>query len=399
MARTYDASMTESGPSGNPFEQLPIFGDLAKLFSGQGPVSWEVARQIAVLLATEGQPEDNVDPLVRMRYEELGRVAELQVAEATGLATGPGGAVVRVVPVGRGSWAQRGLEAYRPLLERLAGSLSRTTEEDEAAVEPDAGTELLGSIGRLLGPVLLGMQSGLMVGHLAQRSLGQYDVPIPRPPSDELLVVPDNLDAFGEEWSLPADDLRLWVLLHETLHHAILGLPHVRDALSALLDEYVSSFEVDSNSLEGSLGELDLSDPNGLQSLLGNPETLLGAIQTDTQRGLLTRIQALTVPVVGYVDHVLDVVGRRLITSYDMVTEAVRRRRVQTSEGDRFVERLLGLELGQPQYERGGEFVRGVLERAGEDGLQQLWRSARDLPTPAEIEAPGLWLARIELDD
>src|SRR5205823_1891347 len=120
--RTYDASVTEEGPSGNPFEQLPIFGDLAKLFSGQGPVSWDVARQIAVLLATEGQPEANVDPIVRMRYEELGRVAELQVAEATGLATAPGGGVVRIVTVGRGTWAQRGLEAYRPLLERLAGA-------------------------------------------------------------------------------------------------------------------------------------------------------------------------------------------------------------------------------------------------------------------------------------
>jgi len=306
---------------------------------------------------------------------------------------------VHVLTVGRGTWAQRGLDAYRPLLERLAGSLSATSEDETEAIEPDAGTELLGSIGRLLGPVLLGMQSGLMVGHLAQRALGQYDVPVPRPPSDELLVVPANLDAFGEGWSLPIDDLRLWVLLHETLHHAVLGLPHVRAQLSTLLDEYVSSFEVDPNSLEGSLGELDLGDPSGLQSLLGNPETLLGAIQTDTQRGLLTRIQALTVPVVGYVDHVLDVVGRRLITSHDMVTEAVRRRRVETSEGDRFVERLLGLELGQAQYERGGEFVGGVLERAGEDGLRRLWSSARELPTPAEVEAPGLWLARIELDD
>src|SRR5207237_2207690 len=118
--------------------------------------------------------------------------------------------------------------AYKPLLERLAGSLAAPSDGEDGAIEPDAGTELLGSIGRLLGPVLLGMQSGLMVGHLAQRALGQYDVPIPRPPSDELLVVPANLDAFGEEWSLPADDLRLWVLLPETLPHAILGLHHVR---------------------------------------------------------------------------------------------------------------------------------------------------------------------------
>jgi len=390
--------MSDPGPSGNPFEQLPIFGDLAKLFSEQGPVSWDVARQISVMLATEGKPENNVDPLVRMKFEELGRVAELHVGEATGLDTAPAGGMLKVVPVGRGTWAQRGLEAYRPVLEKLATSLNVQAMGEDDPVGPDASTDLLGSIGKLLGPVLLGMQSGLMVGHMAQRALGQYDIPLPRPVSDELVVVPDNLGAFGSEWSLPEDDLRLWVLVHELVHHAVFGVPHVRDRITSLLDEYVSSFEVSTASLEGSLGDFDLSDPSGLQSLLGNPETLLGAIQTDTQREVLVRVEALVVPLVGYVDHVLDVVGRRLIGSYDMVTEAVRRRRVEATEGDRFVGRLLGLELGQAQYDRGDAFIDGVVERAGEEGLSRLWRSERELPTPAELDAPGLWLARLEFD-
>ena len=376
-----------------------MFGDLAKLFSEQGPVSWDVARQIALMLATEGQPEANVDPLVRIRFEELARVAELQVADATGLPTAPAGGVLHVVPVGRGTWSQRALEAYKPLLERLATALSAPAAGEDEPVEPDASTDLFGSIGKMLGPVLLGMQSGLMVGHLSQRALGQYDIPIPRPVSDELLVVPDNLDAFGREWNLPEDDLRLWVLLHELTHHAVLGVPHVRARLGALLDEYVSSFEIDPHSIEGSLGEIDISDPSGLQALLGNPETLLGAIQTSTQREVLVRIEALVVPLVGYVDHVLDTIGRRLIGSYDMVAEALRRRRVEATEGDRFVERLLGLELGQAQYERGSAFVDGVVERAGEEGLAGLWRSERGLPTPSDVDAPGLWLARLEFDE
>lgn len=387
--------MPDEGPSGNPFEQLPIFGDLARLFSEKGPVSWDVARQIALLLATEGQPELNVDPLVRMRYEELARVAELHVANTTGLPTAPGGGVLQVRPVGRGEWAQRGLEAYRPLLERLSAALSLPGDDD---VEPDASTGLLGSIGKLLGPVLLGMQSGLMVGHMAQRALGQYDIPLPRPSSDELLVVPANVDAFGGEWSLPEEDLRLWILLHEIVHHAVLGVPHVRARLGQLLDEYVSSFEVDPHSLEGSLGEMDLADPSGLQSLLGNPETLFGAIQTSTQREVYVRIEALVTPLVGYVDYVLDTTGRRLIASYDMVTEALRRRRVEATEGDRFVGRLLGVELNQTHYDRGSAFVRGLVERAGPDAAHRLWASPRELPTPAELDAPGLYLARLEID-
>ena len=49
--------------------------------------------------------------------------------------------------------------------------------------------------------------------------------------------------------------------------------------------------------------------------------------------------------------------------------------------------------------DRGRAFVNGVVERAGEDALPRLWRDELDLPTPAEVDAPGLWLARIGLLD
>ena len=80
-----------------------------------------------------------------------------------------------------------------------------------------------------------------------------------------------------------------------------------------------------------------------------------------------------------------------------MVTEAIRRRRVEASTSDRFVERLFGLELTQDRYDRGAAFVDGVVERAGTEAIERLWRSADQLPTPAELDAPGLWLARIDL--
>jgi putative hydrolase len=251
----------------------------------------------------------------------------------------------------------------------------------------------------MLGPVLLGMQSGFMLGHLSRRALGQYDLPLPRLPADQLLVVPANLDAFAEQWSLVADDLRLWVCLQEVTHHAVLGRPHVRGRLEALINEYVSRFEVDPEALEASLGNLDPTDASGLQAVLGNPETLLGAMRSPGQQETLSRIETLTAVIEGYVDHVMDTTGRGLIGSYGQLTEALRRRRVEATDGERFAARLLGLELGRGQYERGAAFVRGVVERAGEEGLSRLWATERELPTPAELDAPGLWLARIDLPE
>jgi putative hydrolase len=390
----------------DPFKGMPLFGDLARMFQQmqqQGPVSWDAGRQLALSIATDGKPEPNVDPIERIRIEELARVAELQVAGRTGLDTSVGGQGIRFVPVTRGEWSRRTLDAYRPLFEELAGSLR--SDAAEPPPETPVGNDPLAWMGplmQMIGPMMLGMTAGSMVGHLAQRSLGQYDLPIPRPLGDELLVVPRNIDEFGEAWSLPLDDLRLWVCLHDVAHHAVLGVPHVRERLLSLLHRYLAGFEAAGAPLEERLGELELQDPSSMsdiESIFGDPETLLGAIQSPEQRALLPQVEALTAVIVGYVDHVMDSIGTGLLQNYGMLTEALRRRRVEAAPSDRFVERLFGLELTQQQYERGAAFVEGVAERAGETGLARLWEAERLLPTPAEVDAPGLWLARIELPE
>jgi putative hydrolase len=236
-----------------------------------------------------------------------------------------------------------------------------------------------------------------MVGHLAERAMGQYDLPIPRAESDELMMVPASIASFAEDWSLPLDDVRLWVCVSEVTHHAILSRPEVRARLQELLQGYAAGFQQDLGALEARLSEIDPSNPNALQEALGDPAALLGELQTPEQRSLLSQLQALTAALEGYVDHVMDTVGHRLISSYGSLTEALRRRRVERGEADRFVERLFGLELGQAQFDRGAAFVKGVLDRGGEQALARLWTSARLLPTPAEVDAPGLWLERISI--
>jgi putative hydrolase len=396
-------------PGDDPFRNIPLFGDLARMLQQQGPVSWDAARQLAASIATEGASEPNIDPLDRIKLEQLARVADLQVANASGLTTSPTGRGITVVPVNRNQWIQQTLASHRPLLEALASSLSGgmgvaglSGLGDDMDDTDDPMSKMLGGIMQAFSPVMLGMTAGSMLGHLAKRSLGQYDLPIPRPPSDELMIVLANVDEFGREWSLPEDDLRLWVCVHEVTHHAVLSLPHVRTRLDTLLHDYVNGFEPDSNALENKLGELDVSDLSALdnmQQLFGDPEVLLGAIQSPAQRDLLPRLEALVAVIVGYVDHVMDEIGQGLIGSYDMVTEAMRRRRVTADPSDRFVERLLGLELTQAQYERGSAFIEGAVDRVGPEALDRLWLSDRELPTPAEVDAPGLWLARIDIDD
>lgn len=390
--------MSEPGP-GNPFEGLPFLGDLAKMLQSSGPVSWDAARQFAVQVATDGGSEPNPDPLERIKFEELARVAELRVLDVTGLPTSTTGRVVTVLPVTRGEWARRTLDGWRPVIERLSTSLTAAGASGQGEPGDDPLTSLLQGFSAAFGPLLFGMQAGSMVGHLATRALGQYDLPVPRPPSDELAVVGANIDEFGQQWTLPGDDLRLWICLSELTTHAVLGVPHVRARLDSLLLEYAGGFSIDPGALESRLGDVDPTDPEALQRALGDPAVLLGAIQSPAQQQMLPRVEALVCALVGYVDWVMDTVGTTLIGSYGRITEALRRRRVETGEGDRFVGHLLGLHVGQAQYDRGAAFIEGVAERAGADGVARLWSDERNLPTPSEVDAPGLWLARIDLVD
>lgn len=406
VACAYHALVSEPGPfDDNPFGGLPFFGDLARMFSGQGPISWDTARQTALVVATEGKPEPNIDPAVRFAFADLARVAELHVQQALGLDTAVGGRAVEVLPVTPGVWAARTLDAYRPLFEHLAGALGRSTPTaapEEVAGDEDDVAGMMGQLFTMLHPMLLGLSAGGMVGHLARRSFGQYDLPIPRPPSHELLVLPASIDAFAADWSLPVDDLRLWVCLQELATHAVLGVPHVRAALETMLTEYVGGFRPDPDALAERLGSVDpmAGDPMGdLQRALGDPEVLLGAMRSPEQEALRPRLDALVALVVGVVDHTVDRSASVALGSAGQMAEAVRRRRVEADQADVFVEHLLGLTLTREQVERGHAFVDGVIERAGTDGLARLWASARALPTPAELDAPGLWLARLDLPE
>ncbi len=399
--------------------------NLARLLTSQGPINWEIARQMAQWAATGGESEPNPDPVARVRIEELLRVAELHIGEATGLPVSTGGLLSARVVTPR-EWALRTLEDWRPLLEKLAttmteslppapgqpgegggegmsglggwmGATGTPTSGGGAPFDPMA--QLFGNLPQVLGPFLFGMQAGSMVGQLASRALGQYDLPTPRPRRDELMLVSVTIDAFAADWSLAEDDVRLWVCLREATYNAVLGRPHVQARLDRLIGDYVGAFEPNPQSLEDRLSQFDPTDMTALQAAFGDPETLLGEMQNDEQRRLQVPLRSLLAAVAGYVDHIMDSVGRRLISSYGPLTEALRRRRLEETGGTKILGQMFGVALDEASYERGQAFVRGIVERAGTEGLERLWRSERELPTPAELDAPGLWLARIDLPD
>ncbi len=414
------------GAGGKFLEQ--ILGDLLQLMGGSSPggARVDLARTLAQGVASGGEPEGNVAPAERIRFEELAHVAELHVAELTGLPITPTGAPLEIAAVAPGAWAWQTVEDWRFLLEAMAESSPQPDETDvrdagEAGGTPGAGgsgdaadssriepldepgpgqgqADLLARWMATMGPMLAAMQLGSAVGHLARSTLGPYELPIPRT-TPRLLVVPANATRFAEDWSLAPDEVRLWVCLREVTLHAVLSRPHVADRMRELLVRVVQGMTEETAGLVDRLQGIDLSQPEALQSLIGDPTALMSLEPSPIRRRAADDLLAVVAALLGYVEHVLDLAATRLLGGRGAIAEAWRRRQVDRESAERAAELMVGLDLGPAQIDRGAAFIRGVFERAGDEGLARLWSSPHTLPTPAEVDAPGLWLERIDLTE
>jgi putative hydrolase len=413
-----------------PFGGFDI-SQMLRFLQSDGPVHWEVARQVARWVALEGQSEPSVSAEDRARMAQVASAAEQRVLAETG-EPAPSRPLALL---GRAEWADQALQTLRPVLEKLAvslqGELPKPGEEGDMpnpfaglfgmgpgpggpgtgghSGAPGSGGEggaggqgpmganpLAGMFGAL-GPLLLGVQCGFVVGQLAQSLLSEHDLllPIAEPPRPALIV--PNLDAFHESWSIPADDLCFYLAIGEAVRSRIVSRPWIRERLVRLATDYVSSFKIDPSALEAQLGSIDISDPSSFENPMLDPDALLGAMQSPEQLAVLERFQLTTAVLESYADSVAERIGEPMIKTLSTIREAMRRHRVERSEADRFIQRLLGLDPSRRRHDEAAAFCRGVAERAGADALDRLLESESMLPTRAELEAPGLWLARIEL--
>jgi putative hydrolase len=386
------------------FPALSGFGDidlsqLMGMLASPGPVNWEIARQIARNVATEGGPERPIDPAAPAEFAELARAAQTHVADLTGLAAMLA-TPVRVVSAVE--WADLHLDALKPVLEDLARTLGTALQseiESELDSEPAGATDPMAALLPMLTPVLLGLQAGSMIGYLALHALGRYDLPLPSADAPSLCFVATHIDDFEAAWSLPRADLRFTLATHEVVHAAIRSVPWVGARLVRLASEYVSAYHLDLRVIEERFGAIDPSDPASIEALTAHPREILGAMQSPAQSAVQERLRVFTTVLEGYADAVVSRVTDRLVPTGAQIHEAFTRHRIDRGEAGQFIDALLGVDLGRDDYDRGRRFCDGVIERSGLDGLNRLWTDEAMVPTPSELEAPGLWLARIDLPD
>jgi putative hydrolase len=378
----------------NGFEGL--LGDLLKAMGGTPASAWfDAAKGLAMSVVADEQETRNPEPVSRIRLEELARVVAMHVDEVVGASGGDA-----VEPVTRAVWANAALTSWRPRLEPIVASSSALPDLPLDPDDPTGG--LLARFAATMGPMFLGLQVGSLAGHLAERALGSSAFPLPWSSADQALVIVRNLDQFADDWSLDRDAVAAFAVARELAMRATYANADVAGRVESLLADATAA---QMGAQRGFLERLTQADgPAAFQELLGDPEAFLeglgdaGALdgpsgpEHDALNAAVTALAA-------YFDDVATTVAARVLGDAAQLAEAWHRHRTGHSKEAGAAALLFGLDLSRDRVELGAAFVAGVVGRAGPEALGRLAADPTALPTPAEIVAPGLWLARTSLPE
>lgn len=427
--------------------------------AGPAKLQWDSARQAAIWTAAGGTVEANLDPMERIGFQTLLNKVRQETISTLGL---PADSVPSTIEAQtRAGFAAQYMARLRNVLDEVVkgiatpASLKGQSNDIDAKID-DEPHELaaIGQMFAMLGPAMNSPQLGTMIGTFATIALGTAEIAAGGPsgkPNDQLtnsvMVIPANVAAFADEWSIDPVMAKNHVVIVEAVTAGVLRVPHIQARMVDLVHQYAGATRPNPSALrdqiDGMLGSLGGSGssgdggPNdsplgGLSALfsgfglgglgdisafssegssangedamkvvrsVSGDRGLIGVAETPQQARIRSQMRTLLVPIAGVIEFGVAVIGARMLGDNRQVMEAWRRRRGAPTDAVKSLATLFGVLLNTADLDAASSFVGGVLQRVGSDGLSALWTSAENLPTAAEVEAPGLWLARIGLTD
>jgi coenzyme F420 biosynthesis associated uncharacterized protein len=344
-------------------------------------IDWIIAERIATFVAGTGEA-----PAPKTDLAALAAESEARVTAYTGLR--PARPLPEPEGISRKEWVRSNVGSMRLLLDPVLARAGEGLGPLKPAVQIGFG-------------FVLSTEVGVVLGYLAQRVLGQYELVLldeaveDRPP--RLLFVMPNLGHAVQTFGAEEQEFMTWVALHEVTHAVqFAGVPWLHRHVSGLIRDLLGQ------------AELRIDTPRKLRMptraeagriARGLREGDLISMLTNTaERETLDRVQAVMAVIEGHAEHVMDAVAPDLLPSLPKLRAAIDQRRRSQTGLSRLVARLLGMDMKLKQYERGKYFCDTVVKEVGPAALHHVFSSPEALPTLAEIDDPRAWLRRCNGD-
>jgi putative hydrolase len=352
--------------------------------SGDGPVNWQMAHDIARQVAAEGG-DPSVNELQQRQVAEALRTADLWLDRVTDLPS----TTARTAAWSRAEWVEQTLPTWKGVVEPVAMSVGDAISRAMASQAPlemhTILTEALPML-RRIGGAFFGAQLGQALGALAREVVGGSDVGLPLLPSGRAALLPASVsqpDRAGAE-----DEVRLYLALREAAHARLFtGVPWLRAHLLGAVEEYARGIRIDTTAIEEAVRDIDPTDPEALQSALSSgvfePE------RTPAQQTTLDRLEAALALIEGWVDEVVHGAASASLPHSEALRETVRRRRASGGPAEHTFASLVGLEL-RPRRLREAAAVWAALTQArGVGGRDALWAHPDLVPTAEAFGDPA----------
>lgn len=346
---------------------------------------WDQITAVALRTGARGVPmSDSIRRETEGDYAAVLREVSGPLEAYTGTGLDLSRTEVRVLD--RSDWVRANVANFRHMFEPLEKTWIESAREGRAGLGSMAG----------LGRAAISGEMGILLGYLARRVLGQYDITLLSHETAEpgkLYFVEPNVQNVQLKLGLPRREFRTWLTLHEATHaHEFEGYPWIRQYMDDLLQKYLKSML--EQLLEGKA--MALSSLSTAADRLLRGDSFIEAAMTPLQRDLFLKLQAFMSLMEGYATHLMSAVGEGLVPHFQEIEQRVEARQHQRSALELLFLRLTGLHLKFEQYRLGTAFVAQVEKARGKEFLHKVWTGPEHLPTMDEIGHPQRWIERIE---
>lgn len=384
----------------NAFSMLG--GSMFNPASGQSDsgVNWEVTKDTARKTVAALGADPTPTSAQRSALIEAASIAEVWLDAATSFPQ----VGTTVTAWSRADWVEQTMPVWRRLVEPVAAHIADAMEgalkfggdsPDEADAIPGlAGMEqMLRPMLRTSGASMFGLQLGQGLGRLATEVVGATDIGLPLSEPGHVVLLPTNVEAFGEGLEQSSTDVTLYLALRECARQRLFAAAGwLRSQMLTLVEEYARGITIDTSALEQAVNQID---PNNLEEL---SETLEGGLfephKTPEQIATLERLETMLALVEGWVDEVVTQATAPWMPAAAALAETVRRNRATGGPAEATFATLVGLELRPRRMRDAANLWAALRDARGADGRDAVWSHPDLIPTSADLDNPLAFLSR-----
>ena len=351
--------------------------------TGTQLIDWSSVRRVALRASQSEQAPVQNRAAAGAEYTGMVRRSEPLIADY--LQVNLPEPIQRIEVVDRREWLEANISNFAELFKFI-----------EEIYQRNASPHTVGSlVAAGINQRVMSIQLGVLLGVLARKVLGQYDLSLlaPEPVAGALYFVEPNIARIQRTLGIDAHDFRLWIALHETTHaYEFEAYPWVRDHFNGLLRRYFDQLNDQLQSLRGGVGQL----LTRIMENWGKGQHWMEMLLTPGQREIFNELQALMSLVEGYSNHIMNAIGKEILPNFEEIEHRIEERKGNRPLFEQLFNRVTGMNLKLAQYAEGQKFVDFVVAERGVPFATRVWERAENLPSLQEIRDPARWIARLE---